>query len=203
MKPVISVKSLARIITLLGVLAGLYTSGAAQSDEESKIDSTIMKFIGESLVAPAIVEFKRTEVEVKNLNESIIRVHRRVLVKDKKAQEEGGLSVGYNRLREIKNLKMTMFDENGKVLSKLKKNEFEDVLAFDGVSFYTDNRVKRAYLSREIFPYTIEYEYELKNKGTLSLGDFYPQENVPVREASLSVTVPLGFPVFIRHSIWI
>lgn len=70
-------------------------------------------------------------------------------------------SVGYDKLSKVVSFKGNVYDANGTLIRKLKPTEISDRSAYDGFSLYVDNRYKSANLTYSLYPYTIEYEYEI------------------------------------------
>nr|HPH45933.1 DUF3857 domain-containing transglutaminase family protein [Chryseolinea sp.] len=73
-------------------------------------------------------------------------------------------TIGYDRLSKIIMFKGTVYNAQGELIKKLKTSEIYDQSAYDGFSLYSDNRLKHADLSQGVYPYTIEYEYEIEYK---------------------------------------
>ncbi len=73
-------------------------------------------------------------------------------------------TIGYDKLSKITMFKGNVYNASGESIKKLKSSEIYDQSAFDGFSLYSDNRIKHADLSQGIYPYTIEYEYEIEYK---------------------------------------
>ncbi len=71
--------------------------------------------------------------------------------------------VNYDKLSKITNFKATVYDANGTLIRKLKSSEIYDQSAFDG-SLYSISRYKSADLTQNVYPYTVEFEYELEFK---------------------------------------
>jgi hypothetical protein len=98
------------------------------------------------------------------------------------------LYVHYNKYSKAKILAANIYDHNGKLLRKIKKDQISDRSAFDGFSLYSDNRFLFIDMDYPKLPYTVEYEYEVMNSETMSYPDWIPQSfGVAVQSASLVV----------------
>ena len=75
------------------------------------------------------------------------------------------LVVHYNQFKKVGKIKAKIFDANGKEVRKIDKDEIVDQLAYDGFSIYSDARLKYIDLSYGVYPYTIEFDYEVKHEG--------------------------------------
>lgn len=104
--------------------------------------------------------------------------------------------VGYDMHSKIGKIRIELYDAQGNLIRKLKKDEINDFAAYDGVSIYSDNRMKRASLTHSSYPYTIVYEYDIQHKGLLT----YPSERIPFFEKTsteqwdFTIKVPTSMP---------
>lgn len=101
----------------------------------------------------------------------------------------GSLTIFYDKDTKINNLKMTVYDANGKVLKKVKRKDFNDYSATGNSNLYTDNRViQYEYLAKN-YPYTIAYSYEIISKNTAHIMPWIPitAYNVSVLKSSYSL----------------
>jgi len=75
------------------------------------------------------------------------------------------LVIHYNQFKKIGKIKGKIFDADGTEIRKIEKEEIIDHQAYDGISIYSDARMKFIDFSYGVYPYTIEYEYEVKYNG--------------------------------------
>jgi hypothetical protein len=75
----------------------------------------------------------------------------------------------YDKFVEIKSIQGTLFDAAGNKIKELKNKDIQDYSGNDG-SLVEDNRVRYHSFYYKVYPYTIEYVFELKYNGTM----FYP-----------------------------
>ncbi len=108
----------------------------------------------------------------------------------------GGFGEGYDKLRSIESFEGTLFDATGKKVRSLKKSEIRDVSGSDD-NLADDHRVKWHSFFNKTYPYTVEYEVELRYKGTMFLRDWIPQERtiMAVQQSRLSITIPASNPL--------
>jgi hypothetical protein len=109
-------------------------------------------------------------------------------------------SEGYDKVRSIESLEGSLFDVNGKKLKSLKKGDIKDVSGNDGESLADDNRVKWHSFFYKVYPYTVEYEIEVRYKGTMFLPDWIPQEKetMSVQQSKLTVISPATNPIHFK-----
>jgi len=103
------------------------------------------------------------------------------------AEEE----IDYDRLRKVTLFSGVVYDAAGKVIKKLKSNEIKDESMYDG-SLYSDNRLKSADLSQSIYPYSVEFEYEIEYKYLFDIPGItiLPEEKISVESTSYVLLYP-------------
>jgi hypothetical protein len=101
-------------------------------------------------------------------------------------------SVGYDKLTKVNFIKGAVYDASGNLIRKLKANEIYDRAAFDGVSLYSDNRLKAVNLSHGAYPYTVEFEYEVESKFLFGIPPFIISPKASVEEAEYTMTYPIA-----------
>ena len=151
------------------------------------------------LNADAVVRMDLQRFEVAAPGKAIWPVHRAVTVLNADGRDASELYVGYDdRLLHLKKLRGQIRDAQGKVIRKLKKGDLEDYSAISGFSLYEDNRVRVARLYHDIYPYTVEFEYEVGFNGVIAWPSWMPQgRGRPVEFARFEIEAPTGMAV--RH----
>lgn len=146
----------------------------------------------EARLPDAIVRAEETRFTVENIGQGTLHVRRVVTILGPDGREEGVFGVGYDdRLRHLKTFSGRLLDANDKQIRRLKKEDTEDHSSISGYSLYEDSRVRIGALYHNVYPYTVEYEYEVAYDGLLNWPTWYPQEtNVPVMLATFEVVVP-------------
>jgi hypothetical protein len=104
---------------------------------------------------------------------------------------------GYDRLRSIEHFEGALFDASGIKLKSLKKSDIKDESGTGDISLADDSRMKWHNFFYKVFPYTVEYEVEVRFKGTMFLPDWIPQEKpeMGVQASLLKIISPLSNPV--------
>lgn len=95
-----------------------------------------------------------------------------VTILNSQAADLAKLTVGYDRLCRVTEIRAAVYDASGHLIRKIRNNEIRDVSAFDGYSLFSDNRLKAVDLSFSEYPYTIEYEYEVEYRFILNIPGF-------------------------------
>lgn len=95
-------------------------------------------------------------------DEAIYKVRQVITILNSNAKWCAQKVVGYSKNLKVVSFKGTSYDANGKQIKRLKQNEIYDQSSYDGAGSYSDNRLKVGDLSHGNYPYTVEWEYELK-----------------------------------------
>jgi hypothetical protein len=128
--------------------------------------------------ASAVVRSEEITIEVKDLDYSTYHVKRAITVLNKNGDEKIGLNIFYNKNTSIRYIKGAIYNEYGKNVQKISERDFDDYAATDGFSLFQDERVKHYKKATTDYPYTVEYEYELKDKQSLAFDDWTPNSQV-------------------------
>jgi hypothetical protein len=99
-----------------------------------------------------------------------------------KAKDFAQMVIGYDKLRKITSFKGAVYAADGNLIKKLKNGEIYDQSVFDGFSLYSDSRLKSADLSQGVYPYTVEFEYEMTHENLFQIPGF---EVLPNSESSV------------------
>lgn len=142
----------------------------------------------------AVIRESKLEFEINAINNS--RSYYRVVITilNSKANEYAYESVAYDKFSSIKFFRGTLYDASGNVVKHLKQNEILDESAYDGYSLFSDNRIKSANLTFANYPYTVEFEYEIEEKGLYSIPDFYMyrDDEISVQKAEYNLVYPVA-----------
>lgn len=147
--------------------------------------------------ASAVIRNAQEAVEVKGLDNSVYYVKKIITVLNKNGDKAANIALFYNKLSSIKYAKGELYDASGNLLFKFGERDFKNEYAEDGFSLYQDEQVK--YYSPPVtqYPYTIEYEYEVRFKETLDIPDWEPnpQTGIAVENSKYSVTCKPDFNI--------
>ena len=174
------------IIVLLSLLCSSFLHAQIELAPKS-IDSLLPN-------AKEMVRVERIKIRL-NSNAEGTYSYRKVVTVLNNNSTANNIYIGYDPETPISQLRANLYDKNGLLLRKIKKEEFEDYAAVDGFSIYQDNRAKVLSLSHTDFPFTVEWEYEQKLKGIALalLPDWDIQRyGTAVELGELSVEIPLN-----------
>lgn len=117
--------------------------------------------------AGAVVRNEELTIDVKALNQVDYRYKKAVTILNSSADEEARIMVWYNKTRQIKSLKATIYNEFGMPVGRIAAKDFRDESAASDYSLFEDSRMKRFHPAVVSYPYTLEYEYEIRSKQSL------------------------------------
>jgi hypothetical protein len=157
-----------RILLFLYLLLPCTVAMAQNNYDASLIPKELLPY------ASAVVRNEEITTEVKDLDNVSYHVKRAITVLNKNGDDIAHMAIFYNKSTSIKYIKGASYDESGKQIGKFSEHDFLDESTDGGSSLFQDYRVKHYIPSITQYPYTIEYEYELKNKQTLNLDGWEP-----------------------------
>ena len=136
--------------------------------------------------ANAVIRSEETNVDMRAPNNVIITVTKAVTILNKNGDENARLILFYDKNTAIKYIKGQVYNAVGKQLSKFNQNDFQDQSAADGFSLFVDSRVKHFLPVAQDYPYTVVYNYEIRNKQNLIIPDWDPQpaDDISVEKSS-------------------
>ncbi|NAS29448.1 DUF3857 domain-containing protein [Flavobacteriaceae bacterium R38] len=124
--------------------------------------------------ANAIVRLDETEINLSSLSKMEVTRHRIVTILNKNGRGAENAFVNYDPGIEIRKIEARVYDQLGKEIRKIKKNDFKDVSAAQDFSLYEDNRVKYVSYTPTSYPYTIEISYTISTKNTAFIRGWHP-----------------------------
>lgn len=156
---------------LLLILLTLSTSISGFSQSSYPVDKIPASL---KINANSVIRDMETTVEMKGIDQVMISVKKVVTVWNKNGDAKAELALHYDKSTTIQRIKGQMLNAFGAPTYKFTQSDFSDESAVSNGSLYVDYRVKY-YVPRVLsYPYTIVYEYELRNKQNLILPDWYP-----------------------------
>lgn len=144
--------------------------------------------------ADAVVRLDLLRFEVQGPGRATRTVRRAVTVLTPEGRDKAQLYVFYDdRTRRLTRLTGRIFDAEGRIVRKLEKADQEDYSAISGYSLYEEERVRVARLHHHAFPYTVEFEYEIRHDGLIGWPTWYPQEEgMPLVYGRFDLTTAAG-----------
>lgn len=182
-------------LTLLLALGSLWPAVAQQEYRADLIPKSLRAY------ASAVVRTQENVVAVKDLDEVSYQVKEAITILNNSGEQYGYVTVFYDKARQIKSLKASLYDAQGHLIRKVGSGEFQDVSAISDFSLFEDDRVK--YFKPQVpdLPYTVVYEYELRLKQTLHLPEWRPQRygDIAVENSTFTFLAKPAFQTRLRE----
>ncbi|MBE7177881.1 MAG: DUF3857 domain-containing transglutaminase family protein [Mucilaginibacter polytrichastri] len=150
--------------------------------------------------ARAVVRNYDVRTEVKDPGTVIYRVKKAVTILNKNGDGEARMALYYDKNNRIGYVKGVIYDEQGQAVGKISEKNFTDLSAVDGFSLHIDDRVKRFSPAINTYPYTIEYEMEMRFRHTMYFPAWRPvvSTGVSVQQSACTFLARPDFRVRFR-----
>jgi Domain of Unknown Function with PDB structure (DUF3857)/Domain of Unknown Function with PDB structure (DUF3858) len=135
---------------------------------------TIPKELKEN--ANAVVRYDDIDITIKAYNKMVFNNKRIVTILNSSGDSKLGTTIGYDDNTSIKKLEARIYNQFGKEIKKIKKNNFVDVSAVDGGTLYSDSRVKYLKYIPIDYPYTVVFEVQVEYNSTAFVPGWRPIE---------------------------
>lgn len=146
--------------------------------------------------ASAVVRSEVVSIEVKSVDNVVYHVKRTVTILNKNGDDEAEVNVFYDKANSIRDIRGSVYDEFGRQVSKFTAGNFQDQSAASDFSLFEDSRVKSYQPQSISYPYTVEYEYEVRSKQSLNFHDWHPVRSTGVAvEKSVFNVLTKGFNI--------
>lgn len=154
--------------------------------------------------AHAVKRMEEVTVKINDPGDVRVTTHSIITILDPAGDKYAQMVEVYNKLADIRSIRGVLYDEYGKQLKKLKQSDISDVSGSDDESLMTDNRYKVHSFYHKVYPYTIEYEIEMKYNQSFILPDWTPQEDEPyaVQQSKLTVITPKDYVLRYRNFVY-
>ena len=155
----------------------------------SKISPALMKN------ANAVLRFEDIKFEIHSTKEAIETNHYVITILNENGDKWAQFVDYYDRLREINSVEGYLYDANGKQLKKMKFKDLQDFSGTGESSLVEDNRIKAHNFYYRVYPYTIEYNVEIRYNHTMFFPDWIPAggEKLSVEQSHFSIICPSDY----------
>jgi hypothetical protein len=159
--------------------------------------------IPEALLKNANVVKRMEEVrfEMINTGETILYHKYALTILNENGDAHAAFYEWYDRLRKIQSIEGNLYDAYGRQLKKVKNKDIQDLSGTDDNNLMDDNRIKRHDFYYRVYPYTVEYEVEVKYNNSFMFPRWVPQdfEHLSVQSSRFVVTVPESYEFRYRN----
>ncbi|RRN77749.1 DUF3857 domain-containing protein, partial [Pseudoxanthomonas sp. SGD-10] len=178
-----------KILTTVCLVLLTLSSVKAQEYAVAKIPADL------KVSASAVIRTDERRITIQSENNMSYGVKRVVTILNDGGDDFARILVPYDKSRKIKKLSLTIYNEYGIAVRKVKPSEFRDESFINDFSLFEDDRVKKFSLSSFQYPLTLELEFEWQLNQTLIIPDWFPQpaEDVSVEHAVLDLVKNVSF----------
>ena len=147
--------------------------------------------------AHVVKRMEQVRFEIINAGEAIMWKKYALTILDEKGDEQAGFLEYYDKLHEIKNIEGALFDAEGKELKRLKNRQIMDLTGSDDDNLVDDRRRKYHNFYYKVYPYTVQYEVEIRFNGTMFFPVWLPREDehYSVEASTISIIYPADYTV--------
>lgn len=145
--------------------------------------------------ANVIKRVEEVHFDIRSLKNTTLTYKYALTILNEKGDKHAYFVEWYDKLREISSIEGTLYDAAGKLIKKLKPKEVQDLSGVDNISLMDDNRKKVHSFYHKVYPYTVEYEVQIKYNHTFHFPGWMPQdaEFMAVEKSSYQVTCPADY----------
>lgn len=140
----------------------------------------------------AVIRVFNKEVTVESKSKMTEKVKYAVTILNDEAERFSHFAENYDKCSSLKVNAIKIYDKNGKLIKKVKQREIEDISLNPGYVLFGDNRLKAYQYISNLYPYTIEYEYEKKYTSLMSYAYWIPISSyyLSLQNAHLKIQIP-------------
>jgi len=145
--------------------------------------------------ANAILRFEDIKFEIINSKETIETSHYVITILNENGDKWSEFSEYYDKLREINSAEGYLYDATGKQLKKMKFKDLQDFSGTGESSLIEDNRIKSHNFYYRVYPYTIEYNVEIRYHHTMFFPGWIPRggEKLSVEHSQFTIVCPIDY----------
>lgn len=142
--------------------------------------------------ANAVIRHYETVYTVESPTNAVKYVKKVVTVLNEEGDNHAALHLSYDSFSSVKKITGAIYNAAGRTIERLKNRDISDVSYSDYGDLFNDAREKIATPSSSTYPYTVEYEYEIRYKASLFYPAWFPQPaaDVAVENASFKILIP-------------
>lgn len=174
-----------------GICLLAFTGNAQQNYDTNLIPKELLSY------ANTVIRYSDESVEVKSLNSQVYHIKQAITVLNRNGDGNARVLMWHDKSTSTKFIKGTIYNTFGKPIGKFGERDFEDVYAGGNEQLFNDLYVKRYRPAVVEYPYTVEYEYETRDKQTLDLQGWHPNrgDGIAIEKSSFVFSCPADFKI--------
>lgn len=151
--------------------------------------------------AHAVKRLEEVTVKINDPGDIRVTTHYVLTVMDAEGEKYARVIEWYDKLRDVRSIRGTLYDALGMQIKKLKQSDIQDKSGVGDESLMTDDRYKEHAFYHNVYPHTVEYEIEVKYNHSFYLPSWVPQEAAAfaVQQSKLTVTAPKDYVIRYRN----
>jgi len=140
----------------------------------------------------AVIRLFNKEIIVESESKMTEKIKYAVTILNDEGDRFSHFAENYDKTCSLKSNSIKIYDKNGKLIKKVKQREIQDISLNPGFVLFGDNRLKAYEYMSNLYPYTIEYEYEQDYKSLMTYTYWMPISNyyLSLENANLKIQIP-------------
>lgn len=151
--------------------------------------------------ADSVIRDERITVHIPDQRTMEYEIYRVITVLNKKGLSDVGAYAGYDKDTRVKKLEAIIYDKVGKEVKHFKKGDFKDVSAVDGVSLFTDSRVKYLDYTPTSFPFTVVFTSSYVRSDTAFIPAWYPNSTYQSSTVKSRYTITYASDLELKYKL--
>lgn len=124
--------------------------------------------------ANAVVRLNELDIRISSQRNMNIRNKRVITILNAKGLSLVGAREDYDKKTTVKKIEATIYNSFGVEINKVKRKDFRDQAAIDGITVFSDSRFVYLDYTPVQYPFTIVYESEVETSNTAFIQTWYP-----------------------------
>lgn len=147
--------------------------------------------------ANMVKRYEELRYEIIDMDHAVFRSKVAYTILNEEGDRYAQLVVGYDKLRKVTLIEGNLYDAMGNLVRKAKNKDVLDFSAVQDISLFDDNRVKVIDFAYHSYPFTVEFETEVRLNNTYMIPDWTPQPGqfISVERSSYSFTAPEDYKI--------
>lgn len=168
---------------------------AAENDYAvSKIDPSLLTG------ASAVKRYEYVRFEIKDAGTAVYYYKTATTILNENGDEHAQWVQPYDKFNSVRSVNAVLYDATGKKVRELKSADISDLSGTSEISLAEDTRIKMHNFHYKVYPYTVEYEVEIKKHQLLFMPRWMPieDESFSVEKSVFEVVCPSDYTIRYR-----
>lgn len=166
-------------------------------------DYAVSKIPAELLLrANAVKRMEAIRFEVSDLERARYIVKVAYTILNEKGDKFAQCLESYDKLHTVESIEGRLFDATGKKIKSLKRSDISDRTGTDDNNLADDNRIKYHNFYHKVYPYTVEYETEVKFNNTMFYPGWTPVDGEYIAVENSTITVEMSSGIDFRYKLF-